>query len=93
MDGWGGRAMLFVVVAVGTVDDEELSSGAVESVVVCWSDGNVESEVFGTVEGRVDFVTGLTVDRDEAAVVVVVELTGGFGFVVVVEEGLEWTSR
>jgi len=27
--------MLFVVVAAGTVDDEELSSGAVESVVVC----------------------------------------------------------
>jgi len=43
----------------------------------------------GTVEGRVDFVTGLIVDRDEAAVAGVVELAGGFGFVVVVEEGLE----
>jgi hypothetical protein len=65
----------------------------VESIVVCWSDGDVGSDVFGTVEGRVGFVTGLTVDRDAA--VVVVELAAGFGFVaaVAVEEGLAGTSR
>lgn len=34
--------------------------------------GDVESVVFGTVEGRVGFVTGLTVDRDVAVVAVVV---------------------
>jgi hypothetical protein len=98
VDGWGGRALVFVVEAVGTVDDEGLPSGAVESVVVCWSDGDVGSEAFGTVEGRVVFVTGLTVDRDAAVVVVVVvvvELAAGFGFVVAVavDGGLAGTSR
>jgi hypothetical protein len=59
----------------------------------------VGSEAFGTVEGRVVFVTGLTVDRDTAAVVVavvvVVELAAGFGFVVAVavDGGLAGTSR
>jgi hypothetical protein len=36
VDGCGGRALAFVVVeAAGTVVDEGLPSGAVESIVVC----------------------------------------------------------
>jgi hypothetical protein len=35
VDGCGGRALAFVVVATGTVVDEGLPSGAVESIVVC----------------------------------------------------------
>jgi len=98
VDCWGGLVLAFVVEAVGTADDEGLPSGAVESIVVCWVDGDVESEAFGTVEGRVGFGTGLTVDRDDAAVVavVVVAVGAGFGFaaaVVVVVEDLVVTSR
>jgi len=53
----------------------------------------MESEAFGTVEGRVGFVTGLTVDRAEAVVVVVVEEGGaGFGFAAAVDV-LTGTSR
>jgi len=64
-------------------------------------------DAFGTVEGRVGFVTGLTVDRGAAVVaaaaaavvvvvvVVVIELGAGFVFVVAVvaEDGLAGTSR
>lgn len=88
VDACGGRVL--ALDAVGTVDDEAVPSGAVESVVVCWSDG--------VVEGRVGFVTGLVVDRDVAVVVVVddaaavVELGAGFGLVVV-DGGLVGTSR
>ena len=50
-------------------------SGAVESVVVCWL---AASDDLWIVDGRVGFETvGLTVDRDDDAVVVVV----GFGLV------------
>lgn len=81
------RAVGFVVEAAGTVEDEALPSGAVESIVLVWS---VASEAFGTVEGRVVvFTTGLTVGRVEAALVagaaVAEELAGGFGFT-----GAEW---
>jgi hypothetical protein len=96
VDCWGGRALAFVVGTVGTLDDEGLPSGAVESIVVCWSAGDVESEAFGTFEGRIGFVTGLTVDRDViVAVVVAVELEAGFAFAVAVvaDGGLAVTSR
>ncbi len=95
VDCWGGLALVLVVETAGTVDDEELPSGAVESIVVCWVDGDVESEAFGTVEGRVDFGTGLTVDRDEAVAVVVVAVGAGFGFAVavVIVEDFAGTSR
>jgi len=95
VDGWGGLTLARVV-----VEDVELPAwGAVERVVVCWS------EVFGAVEGRVVFTTGLVVGRDGAdavAVVVVVELAAGFGFdgaddtvvvVAVFAEGFGWVSR
>ena len=53
------------------VADVGLPSGAVESVVVVWSD-EVVSEVFGTVDGRVNRTDGFIVDR--------VGTVAGFGF-------------
>ncbi len=94
VEGCGGRALVFVVELAGAavVDaDDELPSGAVESIVVCWSDAAV-SEVLWIVDGRVGFVTdGFTVDR---AAAVVVELGVGFGLAAAVEVvGLGGTSR
>lgn len=78
--------------AAGTEGDEGLPSGAVESIVVCCS-GEVGSDVFGTVEGRVVFAGGLTVVRTGAAVA----LAAGLGFVVAddaeAEGALAGTSR
>lgn len=84
VEACGARVLGFVVeLAAAVVAVDELPSGAVESIVVCWSDA-VASEVLWIVDGRVSFGTGgLTVERDAVVVVVAapVELAVGFGLV------------
>ncbi len=92
----GARVLGFdVELAAVAVAVDELPSGAVESIVVSWSDAAAPG-VLWIVVGRVGFGTGgLTVERDAVVVAaaVAVELAVGFGLVAAAVVGLAVTSR